>query len=105
MCILLRFLLLNESLCRLGYEKCEVQFSQCKGQLSQFYLQVLLLLVVLLSVLGLLCVLSGQSCFSSCPNWRSRRSVHLVSLPLRSSGVLCLAFFVSHPGSSALVTV
>ena len=37
-------------------------------------------------------------------NWRSRRSVHLVSLPSRSSGILCLAFFVSHPGSSALVT-
>ena len=26
----------------------------------------------------------------SCPNWRSRRSVHLVSLPF--SGILCLAF-------------
>ena len=26
-------------------------------------------------------------------------------LPSRSGGILCLAFFVSHPGSSALVTV
>ena len=41
----------------------------------------------------------------SCPNWRSRRSVHSVSLPSRFSGILCLAFFVRHPGSSALVTV
>ena len=78
MCILLRFLLLNESLCPLGVWECEVQFSQCEGQLSQFYLQVLLLPEVLLSVLDLLCVLSGQFCFGGCPNWRSRRSVHLV---------------------------
>ena len=62
------FYFLSESLCRLGYEKCEVQFSQCEGQLSQFYLQVLLLLAVLLSVLDLLCMLSGQFCFGSCTN-------------------------------------
>ena len=102
---LFRFLLFEWEPLSLGVWECEVQFSQCEGQLSQFYLQVLLLLVVLLSVLDLLCVLSGQFCFGNCPNWQSRRSVHLVSLPSRFSGILCLAFFVSHPGSSALVTV
>ena len=90
MCILLRFLLLNEPL-SLGVWKCEVQFSQCKEQLSQFYVQVLLLLEVLLLVLDLL----GD------PGDRFIWFFFLRGLVV----FLCLAFFVSHPGSSALVTV
>ena len=54
MCILLRFLLLNESLCHLGYGNVKYNFHNAKDSLSQFYLQVLLLLEVLLSVLDLL---------------------------------------------------
>ena len=41
--------------------------------------------------------------------WLSELAIQAIGsfgfLPSRSSGILCLAFFVSHPGSSALVTV
>ena len=117
MCILLRFLLLNESLCRLGYGNAKYNFHNAKDSYHSFiyrcccflryffrcwiffvcYPGSSVLVAVRTSdpgdrfiwfssfkvwwyfVLGFLCKSSGQFCFGDCLNWRSRRSVQLVS--------------------------
>ena len=111
------FLLLNESLCRLGYGNAKYNFHNAKDSYHSFiyrcccflryffrcwtffvcYPGSSALVAVRTSdpgdqfiwfssfevwwyfVLGFLCKSSGQFCFGDCLNWRSRRSVQLVS--------------------------
>ena len=103
MCILLGFLLLNESLCRLGYGDAKYNFHNAKDSYHSFiyrcccFLRYFFRCWIFLAipgdrfiwfssfevwwyfVLGFLCKSSGQFCFGDCLNWRSRRSVQLVS--------------------------
>ena len=112
-----RFLLLNESLCRLGYENAKYNFHNAKDSYHSFiyrcccflwyffrcwiffvccpgssalvavrtgdpgdrFIWFPFLRGLVVFVLGFLCESSGQFCFGDCSNWRSRRSVQLVS--------------------------
>ena len=114
---LFRFLLLNESLCCLGYENAKYNFHNAKDSYHSFiyrcccflwyFFQCRIFFVccpgssalvavrtgdpgdqfiwfpflrgLVVFVLGFLCKSSGQFCFGDCLNWRSRRSVQLVS--------------------------
>ena len=90
MCILLMFLLLNESLCRLGYGNAKYNFHNAKDSYHSFIYRCCCFLRYFFRCLIFLAIQAiGSFGF----------------LPSRSGGILCLAFFVSHPGSSALVTV